>query len=206
MNMTMRLDLSQRLTVAQRQDIVLSLRLELLHILRGEYGKPHAICPKCDHRLTAAEILRGFGEDPYNFTTTCPRKSCAAQFEAQLHCYTGTNNLSRAEMRFYCPSQTIHRLTEALCSLSPEDFRNKEPSLYFSALTHFGTLKRAFKEARFTYLHQEIRDWKDKVCAFLGRLPDSVIAECVGVSTGQVRLLRRQLEIDPYDRYRNDHE
>lgn len=202
----MRLDLSQRLTVAQRQDIVLSLRLELLHILRGEHSKPHAICPKCDHRLTAAEILRGFGEDPYDFTTTCPRESCAAQFEAQLHCYIGTNGLSRAEMRFYCPSQTTHRLTEALCSLSPEEFRTKEPSLYFSALTHFGTLKRAFEEVRLTYQHQEVRDWKDKVGAFLGQLPDSSIAECVGVSTGQIRSLRRKLGIEPYDRYRNDHE
>jgi hypothetical protein len=107
-------------------------------------------------------------------------------------------------MRFYCPSQTTHRLTEALSLLSPEEFRGKEPSLYFSALTHFGTLKRAFEEVRLTYQHQEVRDWKDKVGAFLGQLPDSVIAECVGVSTGQVRSLRRKLGINPYDRYCNN--
>ncbi len=201
MTIQMKLNLTQRLTLAQRLETRHALRLELLQTLHGAHGKPDATCPKCHHRLTTIEILRGFGDSPNDFTTRCPLESCAIRFEARLHCYIGTSGLSRVEMLFYCPSQTTHRLTPELSRLSPDEFRIQAPSLYFSALTHFGTLKRAFEEVRLVYTYLEIRDWKNKVISFLGQLPDPVIAECVGVSTARVRSLRRKHGIAPYDQH-----
>lgn len=196
--MEMRLEIAPRLTLVEHLEQRFTLRLELLQTLREEHCVPHAICPACEHQLTAIEILRGFTNDPLDFTTKCPQETCARRFEARLHRYLGGSGQSTAEMRFYCAVQTTTQLSPTLASLLPEELRAAEPSLYFSALTHFGTLKRAFAEAKLEYLHVEVRDWQDKVTAFLGQMPDTIIAECVGVSARKISKLRRDHGIARY--------
>lgn len=199
MTMQMVLAVQHRQIQSLRADQHLALRLDLTQVLRDEKCTPQAICPNCSYELSPIEILRGFRDDPHDFTTCCPKPQCTQRFEARLQRYVGTSGAS-SETRFYCAMQTTAQLTPELAQLSQEALRRAEPSLYFSALTHYGTLARAFAAADLKYPHTEIRDWQDKVAGFLGRLPDTAIAECAGVSVKRVRELRRFRQISPYKR------
>lgn len=189
---SVRIAQSLRLSLAQRcqmQMRALSLRLELVVALRGDRYEPKGTCPKCGRRLTPVEILRGFNQDPNDYTTRCT--SCGRRFEPILVC---ANDYSTVEIPFFCPSQTLAQL-EGMDSLAPNELLRCQPAVYHSAILHHGGLRRAFAKIGVAYAHDEIADWKEKVKSFLGRLPDTIIAECVDVPVRTIRTMRRQLGI-----------
>ncbi len=197
MAMSMMLIMEQRLTLAQRMAIdnkVFHARMELIDAVYGERFDPKAECPGCAHRLEPAEILRGFNRDPDDFRTTCPK--CKQRFEAKLY---RSERYGRIEVPFYCPCQTLNWLHS--CDRVPiEEFKKRYPAVYNSAKVHFGTLRAAFLQIQVEYGHDEQRDWKEKVVAYLGKLPDTVIASCVNVSTRLIRMLRKQHGIEAFRR------
>ena len=192
MGMSMGHSLEQRQELAQVQEVrmlqehKLSLRLQLLQEIRGFRYEPAGVCPACARQLTPLEVITGFNNDPYDFTTLCT--GCGQRFEAKLKYYSASGP---AELPFYCSTQVLHRLGE-FEALNPDDMKKEDPAIYHSVVVHYGTLRNAFKKIGISYSFDEVVDWKTKVTPFLGRLPDTVIAEIVSVSARMVGALRKK--------------
>lgn len=186
----------QRLTLAQRilvQTYQVRTRLELIQELRGIQYEPTAICPRCNRKLTTVEILAGFTDDPDDRTTQCT--GCFLRFEPLL---VHRAESGVVELPFYCASQVLPRL-ERFAQLSPQEISSQHQAEYHSAILHYGTLTHAFAAAGLTYHHDEpVEDWRDRVQSFLGKLPDTVIAEVLGVSARAVGSQRRKARIPAY--------
>lgn len=190
-----RIEVSQRLTVGQRLEIkqtMLTLRLDLIGAVHGGDYKPRAQCPKCERVLTALEIIQGFRQDPNDYTTECT--FCHSRFEPKLIWRSGE---SRAEIPFYCPSQVLYQL-HGLEGKTPDEIQKEYPAIYHSVRVHHGNLRRAFEKVDIQYQYESVVNWKERVNDFLGKLPDTVIAEVVDLSVKAVRDLRRSLGISPF--------
>lgn len=188
--------LLHRLTNQQRlvlREAVLTLRHALHETLHDGDYTPRAECPRCAHRLTQLEILNGFRSDPRDFTTECSR--CKHRFEARLIRPLG---YAKAELVYLCPDQTLHAL-RGLEGVPPPELSTTHAAVYHSAILHFSSIKKAFERVGTTYDFEEIFNWKDKVSSFLGKLPDTTIASCVDVPVREVRVLRRENKILPYN-------
>lgn len=186
---------SLRLSKAIRVQIqgrALQLRLGLIGALRGEQYTPRGTCPSCGRKMTALEIIKGFNTDPNDFSTLC--SGCNTRFQPQLVCF---GNGSSLELPFWCDCQTLYHL-QGKETMSPEKLMVEHPAIYRSAIVHHGGIKQAFAKNGVAYPFKEISDWKSKVGAFLGKLPDTVIAECASVSVRAVRKVRNDLGIARY--------
>ncbi len=181
--------LEARLEQAVKLDYILSVRLALIQALRGEKYEPKAECPECGRDLTAVEIIRGFNQDPNDFTTSCTR--CGYRFQPIIVCFHGE---SRMELPFYCDCQALDRL-RGLQNLTAEELAAKHPAVYRSSIVHHGGIRQAFAKIGIDYQHEEIHDWKNKIKAFLGKLPDTIIAECADVPASAIRRMRKKLGI-----------
>ncbi len=196
MSLAPRMEPRQTMRAEQRQHIMqsqmLSLRLELVAALRGDPSgntgsyRPMAHCNKCGRDLTPLEIIKGFNTDPNDFTTQC--SGCKTRFNPKL---VWRDTAGSVEIPFYCNMQTQAQL-RGLEVLSPVDFQRQQPALYHSAVVHNGTLKAAFARLDIAYDFVEITDPAVKIKPFLGRLPDTIIAEVSGVKLGTIRRLRKK--------------
>ena len=183
---TRRLTMTQRLIIEQRQ---LDERIHLMGNLHNVEYVLEAICTNCGRRLKTLEILRGFTIDPTDLTTKC--NSCGMRFLAYLK---AKNSYVSIEVAFYCPTQTLDQLRDKQ-NLTLYQLITKYAAIYHSALIHFGTLKNAFSRIGVNYELEGRTDWKNKARHFLGKLPDTVIAECVGEKVTTIRSFRRSLNI-----------
>ena len=188
---TQRIRLSQVQRIAL-QELGFSLRLQLVEALHGERYEPRAECPSCGRKMTPGEIIRGFNVDPRDFTTQCPE--CRHRFAPSLICF---GNGSEIVLPFFCASQTLAQLPGKEM-LTPEQFARAHPAIYRSAIVHHGGLRRAFAKIGVVYGGEEISDWRAKVAPFLGRMPDTIIAECADVGVRAIRKFRRELGIARY--------
>lgn len=192
---TQRLAQSLRLSQEQRiliQGYIFTLRMTLVEELRGEKYEPQATCPTCWRKLTPTEIICGFNQDPNDFTTCC--SACGRRFKPVLICFDGGTKI---ELPFYCDCQTLPMLYGREV-FNPEQFARKYPAIYRSAIVHYGGMRRAFEKIGIKYPFKEISDWKNKISPFLGRLPDTIVADCAGVSVATIRKFRRKLGISRY--------
>lgn len=185
MSCGMRQELSQRATQELLAEHRLSLRLKLIQALRDVEYTPAAVCPKCNRDLKAVEVIRGFNNDPNDFTTLCP--GCGHRFNAKL---MHVDRLGHTEMPFFCASQTLN-LLKGTEGKSPAELKATSPAVYHSAIVHHGTLKAAFGKIGVLYKFDETLDWKSKIRPFLGRLPDTVIAKAAGISAKVVARQRK---------------
>lgn len=193
-----KLGLSRSLVLSQTQRFSLrnrlfELRMELIKELRGEKFIPKGKCPKCGRELTPIEIIRGFNQDPNDFTTAC--SGCGERFKPIVICHAGEG--IAFELPFYCPCQTLEQM-QGKEIFSPEQLCRQHPAIYRSAIVHYGGIKKAFSQIGIAYPFEEISDWKSKVMPFLGRLSDVVIAGCVGVNVQIIRNLRKNMGIARY--------
>jgi len=190
---------SQRLTEMQKIAVkqnILTLRLALIGHVHGGNYQPKAKCPKCDRSLTAFEIIQGFRSDPNDYTTEC--SACHTRFEPKLEWREG-NSLSYAEIPFYCASQVLAQL-RGLEGKTPDEIRAQEPAIYHSVRVQHGNLRHAFQLVGIQYAYENVTNWQEKVHDFLGKLPDTVIAEVVDLPVRTVRNLRKSLNISPFSR------
>jgi hypothetical protein len=195
MHLTQHLSQSLLLTQEQRlkvSQLSFSLRLQLIQELRNERYEPQASCPKCLRDLTPVEIIKGFNQDPNDFTTCCTK--CGHRFAPKLICF---GNGTKIEIPFYCDVQTLSQL-KGKENLQPEHLQREYSGLYRSAIIHYGCIRRAFEKIGVEYDFEEISDWKSKVTPFLGRMPDTIIADCVDASVTKIRAMRRKLGISRY--------
>ena len=187
---SLRLSLEQRIKI---QQLAFSLRMALIQELRGERYEPRATCPECSREMTPVEIMKGFKQDPNDFTTCC--SACGYRFEPILVCFGDGTSIT---IPFYCDMQTLSQLQRLGAFLSPEQIESRNPGVYRSAIIHHGGLRRAFERIGIRYDFEEIHDWKSKVIPFLGRMPDTIIADCANASISTVRALRRKLGVSRY--------
>ena len=181
-----------RLTLEQRHEVanyLFTARMGVIEALRDEKYTPKAQCPSCFRKLTPAEIISGFNQDPNDFTTRC--SACSHRFEPKIICF---GNGSSVVLPFYCSSQVLCRLSE-MKHIAPDALSRKEPAIYRSAVVHHGSLKSAFKIVGINYAFDEILDWQGKIMPFLGKLPDTVIAKCAGSSVRVIRRMRKNQKI-----------
>ena len=198
LSMRQHLALEQRLTLEQRQKVdslILTMRLDLIGSLREERYQPKARCPRCVRELKPIEIVQGFNRDPNDFTTGCPR--CKHRFQPSLICFAEGGNI---ELPFFCGSQALHQLKDKV-GLTPHELLRDHPALYRSAITHHGSIRAAFQAIGAPYPFEEISDWRHKVTPFLGRLPDTMIASCVGASSAVILSMRKKLGIRKFSRH-----
>lgn len=192
MSMSLGCSLQQRPELTQAQQVTLlqshtlSLRLQLLAEIRGFQYHPAGKCPNCSRQLTPLEIIKGFNNDPNDFTTVCT--ACNQRFEPKLKHHSA---LGAMELPFYCSVQALGQL-EPLSAFDPDQLKKDHPAIYHSVIVHHGTLRNAFKKINVAYQFDEVVDWKTKVAPFLGRLPDTVIAQIVGATAKSVSALRKE--------------
>lgn len=196
--LTQRTEQRQRLSARQRQALATQqtgLLIQLAAALRSEKWEPSGNCPGCAYTLEAREILAGFLDVVDDFTTECPK--CGQRFEPRVIC-TASDHM-RVELPFICGVQARHKLR--LCAgMSPEEIARAHPGPFRSAIIAFGTLRAMFAlfQPPVIYQFEEVPGWRAKVMPFLGEMPDSVIARCVGVGVGVISRLRRRNNIDAY--------
>jgi hypothetical protein len=192
MGMTLSYGMHQSIKLTQSHS--LTLRTELLLALRGENMKPVLKCDHCNRTLELSDILKGFNRNPLDTTSLCPY--CKKRFQPKL---LTVYNFGRVEVQFWCPNQTLNWLKDKELR-HPDTIRRENASVYYSALSHFGSLKNAFKKIGVEYaLEQGLDHWENRVTPFLGKAPDVLIAECTGVSYQRVAALRRKLGIDKFE-------
>lgn len=181
---------SQKLAVT---NYIIGLRIDLVGSLAGVKYYPENSCPTCHRVLKLSEILKGYNNDPKDLRTTCPK--CKERFVAKLRSNT-------AELRWYCPNQALSALQEGGSRemLKPEEILQWNDSVYHSLLTHFGSVTNAFKKLGITYTHGEVPNWHSRVRPFLGKLPDTVIAQIVGVNRNIINALRKSFSINAFNR------
>lgn len=187
--------LEQRLTLGQRLEIkatLLTSRLELTHAVYGQEYKPRAECPGCGRRLNPLEIIMGFVDDPRDYTTECT--NCHRRFEPRL---AWRDDYGGAEIPFYCSIQVLDKLT-GMADKTPEEIEKEYPAVFHSVRVHHGTLRRAFEQIGIQYQYESVHNWQERVQDFLGKLPDTVIAEVVDTSVGAIRRLRKSLRISAF--------
>ena len=188
---------SIRLTATQKlaaKQTLLTLRLALVGAVHGGDYQPRAQCPRCERTLTSLEIMQGFRSDPLDYTTECT--FCHTRFDPKLVWRMGE---SYAEIPFYCPSQVLYQLN-GLEGLKPEEMQKEHPAIYHSVRVHHGNLRKAFEKVGIQYQYENVVNWKERVNDFLGKLPDTVIAEVVDLSVKTIRNLRNSLGIKPFSR------
>ena len=56
---------------------------DLVEAVHGDKFSPKAVCPACLHPLTDYEIMKGFKDDPRDYTTGCPK--CTHRFLARRY-------------------------------------------------------------------------------------------------------------------------
>jgi len=190
-----------RLRQVQRQVLTARQRLQVQHLLaqrmehlardiRDEKYEPEKVnCKSCGHTMTHEDILSGFLEDPHDHTTCCPK--CDKRFKVNLVSH------NRIYIAYLCASQTLYAL-QNLYRCSPKTIGKKHPSVYRSALDHFSTLNEAFAKLGRKYRFKPIHTWNAKVVLYLGKMPDTHIANCVHVPVRKVRELRHSLNIPRY--------
>lgn len=179
------------------------LRASLSNALASEVCAPYAYCLRCHRPLGFDEIGQGFSADPLDTTIRCPREICGGPVSAILRRHLAP--AAHVETEFYGPRQTIAKLTAEHASLEPTRMRAAHASLYYSAIFHFKTLDRAFARAKIPHPHPVVHDWERTVVDYLGKVPDSYIAQCAGVSVKRIRALRNARCIAPYHpRQRSD--
>lgn len=182
-----------KLTQSQRHEIVqshiLSLKLNLIHAMRGDDYRPEANCPSCSRVLKPLEIIKGFSADPNDYDTTC--SGCGKRFPPKLR---WQSSVSSGELPFYCDLQMQAKL-RGLETLNPSEFRRQEPAVYHSAIVHCGTLRNAFSRVGIEYVFNEIEDRERKIMPFLGKLPDKIIAQYSGLTQKKIGYLRRKNKI-----------
>ena len=191
-----RVELKQRLSLEQKAltlNHIIGLRIDLAGSLAGVKYYPENSCPNCHYQLKLSEILKGYSEDPKDLRTTCPK--CRTHFEAKLRS-------GAAQLRWYCPNQALYALQEGGNRevLKPEEIEKWNHSVYHSLLTHFGSITNAFKKLGVNYTHGEVPNWHDRVRPFLGNLPDTMIAEIVGVGRSVINALRKSYGISAFNR------
>lgn len=189
MEMRQSLSLEQRMEIKSKQTMLL---IELAGSLRGERYVPLAKCPKCFRELQPHEILGGFNNDVNDFTTRCT--GCGCRFEPRLICFGDT---SQIEIPFFCGVQAQDRLQQA-SHMPPADIAREYPGEYRSAVVHYGTLKAMYKSLGVEYTHPELEGWRAKAQPFLGRMPDTVIANAVNVKVGVITRMRKLAKVKAY--------
>lgn len=186
---------AQRLTHTQKQEIkagLLNARLELVGAIHGGSYKPRATCPSCNRELTPLEIISGFRDEVTDYTTSCTR--CNHRFEPKL---SYRSIASTMELPFYCATQVLAQL-DGLEMFPPEEIQKERPAIYHSVRVHHGNFRIAFEKIGIQYQFETVTNWKDKVRDFLGKLPDTVIAEVVDLPVRTIRKLRNDLNIDVF--------
>ncbi len=187
----------QRLTLGQREaikQVILNDRLSLVGAVHGGNYSPRAVCPKCKHEMTSLEIIQGFNTNPTDYTTGCTR--CHHRFPPILK---WANDWMSVEIPFYCPTQVLAQL-HGLETESAEEIRRKHAAIYHSVVVHHGCLRKAFAKIGIQYAFESIPAWEKKVEDYLGRLPDTVIAQVVDQSVKTIRALRKKLNIVSFSR------
>ncbi len=192
---TMRMSLEQR---AAYDDHIHGLVISLSGAVRDERYEPVGQCPICFTKMKPAEILRGFTDDPKDFTTKCPNGKCQRRFAPRLICF-GLG--SQIELPYYCPCQVLGPL-RSVSGRQPADIARELPGEYRSAIIHHGTLHNAFKQIGVDYSFPEISGWEPKAQPFLGKLPDTVIARCCGVSPAVIRRRRHAAELPTFNKWK----
>lgn len=182
LSQTQKLEPKQSVTI--QQGLLLRQR-ELVESVHGIRYSPRAACPKCSHQLTDLEILKGFRDDPTDYSTQCPK--CHERFLPLLYAST---QYSSVRLPYYCPAQTLEQIKD-MRSVPLEEFKTQNAAVYNSALVHFGGLKQAFEQLGLTYEHEAELDWRKNVGPFLGKLPDTVIAKLLGAKVGEIRRMRK---------------
>lgn len=192
-SMSQRQEQRQTLKASLSQGLLLTMRIEILDTLfPGGRFHPRGKCPGCEHQMDEVEILKGFSADPYDTTTKCPK--CSRRFEPRL---VAGGMASTIELPFYCESQTVQKLRE-LGPLAFEVIEREHPAVLASARFYWGCLRTGFGKANIRYDLDPPLTWQDKVKGFLGKCPDTLIAEVCSVSADSVRRLRNKHKIPAY--------
>lgn len=189
--------LEQRLTMVQSLaclEIMIGRQQQMLRQLTGGDYHPNGVCPRCEHRLTPAEIIKGFTSDPFDYTTKCP--VCNYRFQPELTALTASGG--RISYHFYCSTQTLEQLQDVSPSLTKEELRREHGAIFYSAVFHFGSIGAAFKKIGIEYQHPEKPSEVDKLEPFFGQLPDTAIASAANVPVRLVRRRRNELGIPPF--------
>lgn len=105
-----------------------------------------ATCPKCGHILTEKEIMSGFGDDPYDFKTACPK--CGNNFLSNLIIKSSEKEKEPEPVVFMCRIQTLEAMSDIIkergrIGISYLGKNNRQ--LFYNMVKHFGSYTKALQ-------------------------------------------------------------
>lgn len=106
---------------------------------------------------------------------------------------------SSGELPFYCATQVLAQLS-GLENFTPDQIQVNHAAIYHSVRVHHGNFRVAFEKIGIQYPFETVTNWKERVGEFLGKLPDTVIAEVVDVPVKTLRNLRNSLGIPSFSK------
>jgi len=124
----------------------LEIRHETVLKLQLSYNtKILALCPNCNHSLTNREVKEGFGNDPYDFNTTCPK--CGEKFKSLIIASRKAEEYSFTHMCFCQTQQALIDFQNKYGRvISRSALERDNPGLYFNIIYYFETLEKGLKE------------------------------------------------------------
>jgi len=141
-----------RMSCEQTQKLKLQINLkQRIEINFGDFvSRPKAHCPKCHHKLSEKEILKGFSDSPTVFETTCPK--CGAKFLANLIITRKDGKVQKSQVIYLCPQQTLYQIkvwqSKRHGKLGVSFLAKNDRQLFYNIIRHFGTYKEGLKAAK----------------------------------------------------------
>lgn len=165
---------------------------EYLSLLLGIWNlliRPTARCEHCSKSLTVTEIVSGYrSDDAEDCTTACP--TCGARLYAITLDSFGVRRCA-----LWSAPYALRRLS-GMAKWRLDQIAG-HPSVYHSAIFHFGSLFHAFQCIGTEYRRERL-DLNAKGYVCLGKISDDDIAKIFGVRYGLIGEMRKKLHIPRY--------
>lgn len=167
------------------QEIQLEARKQILFFVRGENYLVQAKCSDCGYSFSEFEILKQFKIRSSEFSISMHCSKCAC---VTIKPSLKVNNI---EVNFLSPIVTSVSLTSEMLTFSPEQIRKEYPSIYYSAIFNFGSLKNAFFQVKKRKYRQiEIRDWKARMKDIPIQCTNRMISNVLGIPIAKINEIR----------------
>jgi hypothetical protein len=184
-------------TPKERRSIQRAIFTARLELIGKVYNLPFTLQTKCDlcaRTMPALDVISAMMCDLATGTVPCTTTRHTRIGRVQPFLTVRERTLPLGSVKYFKENLTV------LSRISPRFIRETYPVDFLAAHIFFGNLPRAFSYAGIDYPHKESVAWQEVIDPFLGKVPDEIIATCVGVVRRTICKYRDKKRIPPFDR------
>ena len=196
-------DRKKSLTAKQRlaiKRILFNRRLQLIGKIHDISFQLECKCPTCGKASPGYDVIEKMKFHPATRDTVpCSTPRCDGMVEPRL-IYTVESQMENVLLESVA---TLANRLKSMSTWEPAVIRGVYTNNFLAALIYAGGLHWAYHwVARVPYRFDRIPlpRWREKVCTFLGQMPDIEIADCIGTTRKVVCNYRNSIGIPIFDR------